>query len=67
LGRVGRHEELADLAAYLVADGAEYINGECIVIDGGEWLRGAGQFSHLESLSEEQWAAFAERARHSGR
>ncbi len=63
LKRVGRHEELANLAAYLLSDMAEYINGDCIVIDGGEWLKGAGQFSWLEMLSDEDWAQLAVRAR----
>jgi NAD(P)-dependent dehydrogenase (short-subunit alcohol dehydrogenase family) len=60
LRRVGQHEELANLAAFLIADGSGYINGECVVIDGGEWLRGAGQFSYLDALSGEQWDALAE-------
>jgi NAD(P)-dependent dehydrogenase (short-subunit alcohol dehydrogenase family) len=60
LRRVGKHEELANLAAYLIADGSGYINGECVVIDGGEWLRGAGQFSYLDALSGEQWDALSE-------
>ncbi len=63
LKRVGRHEELADLAAFLVSDATGYINGECVVIDGGEWLKGAGQFTWLEALSDAEWAAFAARAR----
>ena len=63
LKRVGRHEELANLAAYLIADGSAYINGECVVIDGGEWLKGAGQFTWLEALSDEEWIAFAARAK----
>ena len=45
LKRVGDHQELANLAAYLVSDFSAYINGEVIVIDGGEWLKGAGQFN----------------------
>ncbi len=60
LRRVGQHEELANLAAFLIADGSGYINGECVVIDGGEWLRGAGQFSYLDALSDEQWDALTE-------
>ncbi len=60
LRRVGKHEELANLAAYLIAEGSGYINGECVVIDGGEWLRGAGQFSYLDALSGEQWDALSE-------
>jgi hypothetical protein len=42
---------------------AGYINGECIVIDGGEWLKGAGQFSWLEALSDDDWTQLAARAR----
>ncbi|HEY9550432.1 MAG TPA: hypothetical protein VIR45_13110 [Kiloniellaceae bacterium] len=41
----GEHRELADLAAFLLAGGSAYINGEVVTIDGGEWLKGAGQFS----------------------
>lgn len=55
LKRVGDHQELANLAAYLVSDFSAYINGEVVVIDGGEWLKGAGQFNLLEQIPEEMW------------
>ncbi len=55
LKRVGDHQELANLAAYLVSDFSAYINGEVITIDGGEWLKGAGQFNLLEAIPEEMW------------
>ena len=55
LKRVGNHQELANLAAYLVSDFSAYINGEVVVIDGGEWLKGAGQFNLLEQIPEELW------------
>ena len=55
LGRVGDHQELANLAAYLVSDFSGYINGEVVVIDGGEWLKGAGEFNMLEAIPEELW------------
>ncbi|MGM0635285.1 MAG: SDR family oxidoreductase [Bacteroidota bacterium] len=55
LKRVGEHQELANLAAYLVSDFAAYLNGEVITIDGGEWLKGAGQFNLLEAIPEELW------------
>lgn len=55
--RFGRHEELANLAAFLLSDMAEYINGECVVIDGGQWLRGAGEFNDLMLLPESAWEA----------
>jgi len=55
LKRVGEHQELANLAAYLMSDYSAYINGEVITIDGGEWLRNGGEFSHLEVIPEEMW------------
>ena len=55
LKRVGEHQELANLAAYLMSDFSGYINGEVITIDGGEWLRNGGEFSHLEIIPEEMW------------
>jgi hypothetical protein len=55
LNRVGEHQELANLAAYLVSDFSAYINGEVITIDGGEWLKGAGEFNLLEDIPQEMW------------
>ncbi|MFN5170178.1 MAG: SDR family oxidoreductase [Cyclobacteriaceae bacterium] len=55
LKRVGDHQELANLAAYLLSDFSGYINGEVITIDGGEWLRNGGEFSHLEMIPSEMW------------
>ncbi len=55
LGRVGKLEEIANLAAYLVSDYASFINGEVVTIDGGEWLKGAGQFNDLLTLTDSQW------------
>jgi NAD(P)-dependent dehydrogenase (short-subunit alcohol dehydrogenase family) len=57
LGRPGEHRELADLACFLLADGSGYVNGEVVTIDGGEWLKGAGQFTFLDQLSDEEWRA----------
>lgn len=59
MGRVGDHAELANLAVFLISDRVSYVNGECVVIDGGEWLRGAGQFSDFECVTSEQWDAIA--------
>ena len=55
LRRVGEHQELANLAAYLVSDFSSYINGEVVTIDGGEWLQGAGEFNMLEGVPKELW------------
>lgn len=62
LSRFGTIEELANLAAFLVSDGSGYVNGTVIAMDGGEWLQGAGEFSHLgRLLSEEDWKALKPR------
>lgn len=55
VGRVGAHQELANIAAYLMSDYSAYVNGEVITIDGGEWLKGAGEFNMLEQIPEEMW------------
>lgn len=55
VGRVGEHQELTNLAAYLVSDFSAYVNGEVITIDGGEWLMGAGEFNNLDMIPQEMW------------
>jgi NAD(P)-dependent dehydrogenase (short-subunit alcohol dehydrogenase family) len=54
--RFGTLEELANLAVFLVSDGSSYINGEVVVMDGGEQLQGAGEFTSLgRLLTEDEW------------
>ena len=55
LKRMGEHIELADLATFLISNQASYINGEVVTIDGGEWLKGAGQFNELERVPQTAW------------
>lgn len=55
VGRVGEHQELANIAAYLVSDYSSFVNGEVITIDGGEWLKGAGEFNNLDQIPDEMW------------
>jgi len=59
LRRAGRHEELTDLAAFLVSDHAGYITGECIVADGGRRLLGGARAGAQEMLdwTDADWAA----------
>ncbi len=52
--RFGRPEELADLATYLFSPMATYINGDCITIDGGEWLRSGQSFSNFLDYPRDQ-------------
>jgi NAD(P)-dependent dehydrogenase (short-subunit alcohol dehydrogenase family) len=46
LKRFGTPREIADAAVFLLSDGAGYITGDCLTVDGGEWLRNGGEFSY---------------------
>jgi hypothetical protein len=59
LQRVGDHQELANLVAYLMSDFAAYINGEVITIDGGEWLENGGQFNMFRHVPDDMWDMLA--------
>lgn len=59
LQRVGDHQELANLVAYLMSDYAAYINGEVITIDGGEWLENGGQFNMFRHVPDDMWDMLA--------
>jgi NAD(P)-dependent dehydrogenase (short-subunit alcohol dehydrogenase family) len=50
-GRFGEHLELANLAAYLVADGSGYITGDCVTIDGGAHYMG-GEFNGFTAFDQ---------------
>jgi NAD(P)-dependent dehydrogenase (short-subunit alcohol dehydrogenase family) len=53
--RWGRHDELANLAVYLISPQSDYVNGECVIIDGGQWLRGAGEFNDAVDIPDTAW------------
>ncbi len=55
LGRTGKHDELTNLASYLLSDQSGFMTGEVVTIDGGDWLSGAGQFNFASVLTEEDW------------
>ncbi|MGG7661442.1 SDR family oxidoreductase [Dyadobacter sp. BHUBP1] len=59
LARTGEHQELANLAAYLISDFSAYMTGEVITLDGGEVLTG-GQFNFLKEITDSQWDAIEE-------
>lgn len=60
-GRFGNIDEISDLAAYLISNNADYINGEVVTIDGGEWLNAGGEFNILGTLSPEEMSMFSRR------
>lgn len=64
LGRFGEHQELANLAAYLMSDFSAYVNGEVVTIDGGEWVKGGGEFNGLEAIPNQLWDQLEQMRRH---
>lgn len=54
MNRFGEHDELANLAAFLVSDGAPFINGEVVTIDGGEWIGSGGEFNGLTRMPRDR-------------
>ncbi|RMH15149.1 MAG: SDR family oxidoreductase [Acidobacteria bacterium] len=54
LGRFGEPAELADLAAFLLSPMAAYVNGECVTIDGGQWLKQGQEFGGFTDLPRDQ-------------
>ena len=61
MGRVGKMEELQNLAVFLISGGCDWINGETIAMDGAQALATGGNFYELRSWSDADW----ERARDS--
>ena len=53
--RYGNHQELANLAAYMISDYAGYMNGEVVTLDSGEWVKNAGQFNKLDRVPSKAW------------
>jgi len=55
--RVGKMEELQNLATFLMADGCEWLTGETIAIDGAGYLAtgSGGYFTELDRLSDADW------------
>ncbi len=60
LGRFGTPEELANLATFLLSELCPYQTGDCITMDGGEWLAGAGEFSDYRKIPRDVFKAALE-------
>jgi NAD(P)-dependent dehydrogenase (short-subunit alcohol dehydrogenase family) len=54
--RLGKLSELANLSAFLLADGCEWLNGETIAIDGGHHLANGAYFTQYAEWTDEQWS-----------
>jgi NAD(P)-dependent dehydrogenase (short-subunit alcohol dehydrogenase family) len=63
MGRVGRMEELQNLATFLLADGCAWLSGETIMLDGAEHLATGSNFYDLRTWDDAQWSAAREAIR----
>ena len=57
MGRVGRMEELQNLATFLISGGCDWINGETIAMDGAQALAMGGNFYQLRDWKDSDWSA----------
>ncbi|HTR02351.1 MAG TPA: SDR family oxidoreductase [Thermoanaerobaculia bacterium] len=57
LGRFGDRREIANLALFLLSDLCPFQTGDCVTMDGGEWLAGAGEFSDYRKVPREMLKA----------
>lgn len=61
MGRLGRMEELTDLAAFLMAPGCEWLTGQTIAIDGANALANGAYFTHCLAWDDATWREARER------
>lgn len=61
MGRLGQLSELANLAAFLLADGCEWLTGQTIAIDGAHAFANGAYFTRYLDWNDEQWLAARER------
>jgi NAD(P)-dependent dehydrogenase (short-subunit alcohol dehydrogenase family) len=54
-GRIGRMEEIRNLATFLVADGCDWLTGQTIALDGAAHLASPGGFFDLRAWSDADW------------
>jgi NAD(P)-dependent dehydrogenase (short-subunit alcohol dehydrogenase family) len=55
MGRVGKMEELQNLAVFLISGGCDWISGETIAMDGAQGLATGGNFYQLREWSDKDW------------
>ncbi len=54
LGRFGRPDELASLAAYMLSPMNTWMTGECVTLDGGEVLKAGQEFSRMVDVPRDE-------------
>lgn len=67
MGRFGKHEELNNLAVFLMSEKTEFLTGDAITIDGGEWIYNAGEFNFLSKVPKHLWDEIEKQVRKSAK
>jgi len=60
MGRIGELSELANAGVFLMAPGAEFMNGQAIAVDGGAFLANGGNFMALSDVDDAGWQGIKE-------
>ncbi|MGE8321313.1 MAG: SDR family oxidoreductase [Comamonas sp.] len=60
--RLGTGEDLGNLAAYMLAPGNTWLNGQTITLDGGDALANGAYFTEYQHWGDEDWAQARQRA-----
>lgn len=60
--RLGTGEDLGNLAAYMLAPGNTWLNGQTITLDGGDALANGAYFTEYQHWGDEDWAQARHRA-----
>ncbi|MCZ8390079.1 SDR family oxidoreductase [Achromobacter xylosoxidans] len=55
--RLGQGQDIGELAAFLLAPGNDWINGQTIALDGGDYLANGAYFKQYFDWSDDDWAA----------
>jgi NAD(P)-dependent dehydrogenase (short-subunit alcohol dehydrogenase family) len=59
--RIGRPEDIGNLAAFLLAPGNDWINGQTVALDGGDWLAHGASFTEYWDWGDTEWRAARDR------
>lgn len=63
MGRLGRVDELQNLATFLVSDSCAWLTGQIVMLDGAHHLAHGSVYSPLLKLTDEEWSAVSSEIR----
>jgi NAD(P)-dependent dehydrogenase (short-subunit alcohol dehydrogenase family) len=64
--RLGTAEDIGNMAAFILAPGNTWLNGQTITLDGGDALANGAYFTDYQAWSDEDWAHARQMAKAAG-